>query len=215
MPRMARVVIPNCPHHITQRGNRNQRVFFGDTDKALYLQILEVLTKRARLAVLAYCLMDNHVHLIVTPQKAETFSRAIAETHRKFTTIINTRNGWRGYLWQGRFSSFPMDEPYLYRALRYVERNPVRAGLVSKAEEYPWSSARAHIDHTQDPLLSDAIPKNLITDWRAYLEEPDDDEFLEKVRSHIETGRPLGDDPFLEKLEMLTGRKFLKKKKPL
>jgi len=108
-----------------------------------------------------------------------------------------------------------MDEPYLYRALRYVERNPVRAGIVSRAEDYPWSSARAHIDHSPDPLLSDLIPRNFIRDWKSYLEEPDDDEFLEKMRNHSETGRPLGETPFLERLEILTGRKFLKKKRPI
>jgi putative transposase len=213
MPRIARVVVPDCAHHVTQRGNRRQRVFFGDRDKALYLQLLTALAKNERLSVLAYCLMDNHVHLVAVPHEARGLVRAIAEAHRKYTTVINAREGWRGYLWQGRFSSFPMDEPHLYRAVRYVERNPVRAGMVISAEEYPWSSARCHVEGTQDPLLSDIEEHLKIDDWRAFLRESDDEEFLEKIRKHTETGRPFGDDRFLEKLEIMTGRMFLPKKR--
>ena len=154
MARIARVVVPHYPHHIIQRGNRRQNVFFSDHDKDAYICLLYEQIKKWNILIWAYCLMDNHVHLIALPKDENSLARAIGETHRKYTKMINFRKGWKGYLWQGRFISYPMDEQYLYAAVRYIEINPVRSGLVEKAEDYPWSSAKAHILKKEDKLLS-------------------------------------------------------------
>jgi putative transposase len=211
MGRIARVVMPGYPHHVIQRGNRNQRVFFSDADKLLYLRLLRRCVMRAGVSLWAYCLMDNHVHFIAVPRDADCLARGIGDLHRNYTNIINVRNDWRGYLWQGRFLSFPLDERYLYAAVRYVERNPVRAGIVQNAENYLWSSARAHVNKTPDNLLSDFHLNNEIADWRSFLRIPDENE--EVMLKHSKTGRPLGDNSFVEKAENITGR-YLGKIKP-
>lgn len=212
MARLARIVIPRVPYHVTQRGNRRLPVFFSDGDRLLYLRILREQAQRYQLQIWAYCLMDNHVHLIVVPEEKSSLARGIGETHRRYTRYINHREGWKGYLWQGRFASFPLDEGYLYAAIRYVERNPVRAGLVRNAEEYPWSSARAHVRRIKNDILSDNFLTNEIRDWSAFLKAPEEDRWLENAELHIRTGRPFGPEAFLEKLERITGRELHKRK---
>jgi len=213
MARIARIVILNYPHHIIQRGNRSQNVFFSDQDKKSYINLLYKHAIEAGVIFWAYCLMDNHVHLIAVPKNEDSLARGIGQVHRYYTRMINFREGWRGYLWQGRFISYPLDEQYLYAAVRYVERNPVRAGLVKRAEDYPWSSAKAHVLKEKDILLSDNFMLSEIEDWSSYLAEDDRDIDRNLFREHARTGRPLGDDKFITKLEEITG-KVLKKKKP-
>ncbi|MFH1018830.1 MAG: transposase, partial [Pseudomonadota bacterium] len=140
MSRMARIVVPGIPHHVTQRGNRRQLSFFRNSDFDTYLKILGSWCRRTGLDVWAYCLMPNHVHLIVVPPDQPSLARGIGEAHKGYSRLVNERHGWKGYLWQGRFASFPMDEGHLLAAARYVERNPVEAGIVHKPEDYPWSS---------------------------------------------------------------------------
>jgi len=212
MPRLARLIVPTVPHHITQRGNRRQRVFFSDMDKSLYLRLLLDNSPQVGLRWLAYCLMDNHVHLIGIPKNEDDFASALGETHRKYTTIINIREKWKGHLWQGRFGSCPLDDFHLLMAVRYVERNPVRAGLVESAGEYVWSSARSHLSLCDDPLLTGTKGYLNIEDWREYLAEKDDERFMKTIRLHERTGRPMGSDEFLANLEALTGRILRKKK---
>ena len=130
MPRLARVVIPGEPHHVTQRGNRRQETFFSDEDYEAYLDLMAEWCEREGVEVWAYCLMPNHVHLVAVPSSEDALRRGIAEAHRRYSRRINFREGWRGHLWQGRFASFPMDDAHLYLATRYVELNPVRARLV-------------------------------------------------------------------------------------
>jgi putative transposase len=209
MPKFARLVVPDCPHHVIQRGNRRQKVFFDDADKELYLELMKRYADRAGITFLAYCLMTNHVHMIAIPKEKTSLAEGIGEAHRRYTTIINIREDWNGYLWQGRFISFPLDERHLYCAVRYVERNTVRAGIVDYAEDYPWSSAHAHITKTKDALVDGRDNPFKITDWRAYLREQDDPAFIEQIERHEKTGRPFGSDDFLRKLEILTGRKIL------
>ena len=211
MPRIARLVIPDLPHHIIQRGNRRQDVFFSDQDRQAYMDYLSVHCKKEGVSIWAWCLMNNHVHLIGVPKKEESLSKGVGKTHKEYTRRINFREKWRGYLWQGRFSSYPLDEKHLYRALRYVERNPVRAGIVKKAQDYPWSSARAHITKQNHPLLENNSLN--IEDWQAYLEEEDNQKDLSLFRKHANTGRPLGSERFIEMIEDITGID-LKKKKP-
>jgi len=134
MARLARVVAPGIPHHITQRGNRRQPVFLKEDDYRSYLQLMSQWCSKWRVSVWAYCLMPNHVHLIATPETEDGLARAIGEAHRRYTRMINFRENWRGYLWQGRFASYPLDEKYLLAAMRYIELNPVQARLV----KIPW-----------------------------------------------------------------------------
>ena len=205
MPRIARIVIPGCPHHIIQRGNRKQLVFFSDADRILYLKLLRIQAERAGIEILAYCLMDNHIHIVSIPRSKNSFIEGLAEVHRKFTTIINIREDWRGYLWQGRFLSYPLDEAHCFAAIRYVENNPVRAGLVSQAEDYPWSSARAHVRGTPDPILMLHSKLVKVENWKKFLGDPVDEKTLAMIRKHEKTGRPLGGDLFLAKIENMTG----------
>lgn len=153
MPRAARVVLPDTPHHIIQRGNRRQITFFSAADYRLYLRIAAEEFRAAKVQVWAYCLMPNHVHLIATPVDEAGLAQAVGATHVRYTRAINGRENWRGYLWQGRFASFPMDETYLLCCARYIGLNPVRAGLVKHAAAWPWSSVRAHVDGEPDPLV--------------------------------------------------------------
>ena len=145
MPRVARLVLPGIPHHVTQRGNRSQRTFFGPDDYRLYQQSLRRWAGEARTAVWAWCLMPNHVHIIVVPEDETGLRRLFGPLHRQYTWQVNQREDWRGCLWQGRYGSVAMDEAHLHVCLRYVELNPVRAGLVERPEAWPWSSARAHL----------------------------------------------------------------------
>ena len=213
MARMARIVIPNIPHHITQRGNRSQKVFFSGKDKVFYLNLLHRYAQEAGLNFWAYCLMDNHVHLIAVPEREDSLAKGIGDTHKYYTRMINFRESWRGYLWQGRFRSFPLDEKYLYAAIRYVERNPVRAGIVKKAEDYEFSSAKAHIYKTEDLLLSDNFVLEEIKDWKAFLAGEDKEQDIKFFKKHARIGRPLGQEGFIENLEKITGR-ILKPRKP-
>lgn len=209
MPRIARIIVPGVPHHIIQRGNRNQIVFFSNDDKRFYLRLLRKQAHIFKLKFWAYCLMDNHVHLVAVPETKESF-QAIWETHRRYTLEINSRKDWRGHLWQGRFSSYPMDESYLYAAVRYVERNPVRAGIVYCAWQYYWSSAQFHVKGKNDTVVEPCFLQKTIQNWKAYLTESDD--LQDQFRKHENTGRPLGSDDFLNDLSIKTGMVFTKKK---
>jgi len=206
MARIARVVVPKLPHHIVQRGNRRQKVFFIESDYEDYLSLAVEWCQKYDVEIRAYCLMPNHIHLIAVPANEESLGRAIAEVHRRYTRMINFRKKWRGYLWQGRFASYPMDEPYLYRCVRYIELNPVRAKLVAKPEEYRWSSAKAHISGQDDKLIKAQSLSGMTDDWNRYLHEKEDKEDLDLLRRHARTGRPLGSKKFIKSIESALGR---------
>ena len=212
MARLARVILPGYPHHITQRGNRRQDAFFKEEDYIEYLNLLKHWCSEQQVEIWSYCLMTNHVHLIVTPGKTSNLSRAIAETHRRYTRMVNFRENWRGYLWQGRFASYPMDKTYLLKAAAYVELNPVKAGMVKKPEQYRWSSVHAHLKG-KDPfdLVDGQKLLAICGDWRQYLKQAmkeSEDEFIQ----HSTTGRPLGSSRFVKKAEKILGRDLQKKK---
>lgn len=206
MARLARVVIPGLPHHVTQRGNRRQQTFFGDEDYAAYVDLMAEWCAARGVAVWAYCLMPNHIHLIAVPPEETALARAVGEAHRRYTRRINFREKWRGYLWQGRFASFVMDESYLLAAARYVEMNPVRAGLVRDPADWPWSSARAHLSGRDNELVRVAPLLALAADWRALLDSAIPEEELRDLREHGRTGHPLGNKAFIERLERSVGR---------
>jgi len=155
--------------------------------------------------VLAWCLMTNHVHLVLVPAQPAALARAIGEAHRRYTRAINFRERVRGHLFQERFHSFPIQEDrHLLAVARYVERNPVRAGLVTQPETYRWSSARHHVLGKPDPLIHGSPLLRLAPDWRnvVRLDEPE----LAQIRRHVRTGRPWGDDAWLGVLESRVGR---------
>ncbi|TNE60068.1 MAG: transposase [Alphaproteobacteria bacterium] len=212
MARMARLVVPGHPHHVTQRGNRRQEVFFCDDDYKAYLALLKEFCAEAGTEVWAYCLMPNHVHLILVPSDEDGLRSAVAEAHRRYTRHINFREGWRGYLWQGRFASFPMDEAHLLACARYVELNPVRAKLVRRPDAWKWSSAKAHLKGEDDELVKVRPLLKRAGDWKTFLKGGLEEETLEAIRSSERTGRPLGADRFVRKLERETGRTLTKKK---
>lgn len=210
MARLARVVVPGVAHHVTQRGNRRQQTFFTDGDYTAYRALLaEACTKRA-VTCQAYCLMPNHVHLVLTPATADGLAGALAETHRRYTRFVNAREGWTGYLWQGRFASFPMDDAHLLAAIRYVELNPVRARLAARPQDWPWSSAAAHLAGRDDALVRAAAMRELTAGWPggwgAFLAEGLGDAEADRLRRHERTGRPLGSDAFLDRLERRLAR---------
>jgi len=210
MPRIARVVVPGIAHHVTQRGNRREDIFFEDADRQRDLQLLLEYASKNGLKVLAYCLMTNHVHLVCIPEKVQTFGSVFRPLDLRYTQHVNLSLGLRGRLWQGRPFSCALDDEHLIAAVRYVERNPVRARMVRKAEQYPWSSAAAHCGLRTDPLLSPL--KGLVPvrteDWSSWLAEKEDEGLLATIRLHTRTGRPAGDKRFVSALESRLGRRL-------
>ncbi len=210
MARLARVVVPGAPHHVTQRGNRRQQVFFSDDDYQAYKALLAEGCAEAGVSVWAYCLMPNHVHLILQPRDEDGLRAALGEAHRRYTRRINLRKGWRGYLWQGRFASFPMDQTHLIACARYVETNPVRARLTRRARDWRWSSARAHLAGRDDGLVTVAPLLKLVDDWPAFLSA--EMSAGDAIRKSERTGRPLGSESFVKRLERKLGRPLVRQK---
>ena len=173
MPRSARIIHPGAPHHVTQRGNRRQQVFFNEDDYAHYLALLSESCRVESVQCWAYCLMPNHVHLVMVPEDEQSLSRAVGRTHRLYTQYYNRGADSAGLLWQGRFKSSPMDEPRLFAACRYIELNPVRAGLVPCAENWRWSSVHAHLAGKADALVRVGPMQDRIADWDEYLHAVD------------------------------------------
>jgi putative transposase len=206
MARLARVVVPGHPHHVTQRGNGRARTFFGDSDYALYRDLLAENCRAAGVEVWAWCLMPNHVHLILVPSDPDGLRRALARVHRTYAGIIQARRKRTGHFWQGRFGAVAMDEPHLAAALRYVSLNPVRARLVERAQDWRWSSTRAHLRNRDDGVtalkpVSDRFPR-----FADLLDSEPEADLFERLRAAESVGRPLGNDGFLARLERLTRR---------
>lgn len=206
MPRVARFVLPGVPHHVTQRANRRQQVFFSEADYRFYLKLLRTGCHAAGTAVWAWCLMPNHVHLVLVPAVTDGLRAALAGVHWRYANHVNGREDWRGHLWQSRFASFPMDEAYLHACVRYVELNPVRAGLVARPEDWPWSSARAHLGRSLDGLTEVAPMLERIDDWPAYLDLGLADAERAAIRTAERTCRPLGGQAFLDRIAATLGR---------
>lgn len=206
MSRTARVVVVGVPHHITQRGNNRQTVFRVDDDYQLYLGLLHDYTCQHKLDIWAFCLMSNHVHIIATPRTVEGMSRAIGDTHMRYAQHCHADLGSSGHLWQGRFSSCPLDGPHLWEATRYIELNPVRAKLVSHAWEWPWSSAAVRCSGYKHPLLaSSPLDTCNATWWRDYLISGEETSAWKNLRDCTRTGRVCGDDQFIHSLEESLG----------
>jgi putative transposase len=197
MSRVARIAIAGYPHHVTQRGNRRQKTFFSEDDYRLYLSLLSEWCLAHAVGVWAYCLMPNHVHIILNPATASGLSNALRETHRRYARAINFRQNGRGFLWQGRYASFPMDGAHVIAAAQYVELNPVRARLVSTPEAWPWSSTKTHLTGASDGVCDPRPLLDLVPDWHHLLAAGLESDAADALRRAERTGRPLGSEDFL------------------
>ncbi len=213
MPRRYRVIVPGLPHHCTHRGNRKSETFREPDDYQIYLRLLWKYVQRYALRIWAYCLMPNHVHLIAVPRDETSLSEAIQCVDGTYATLFNGLYDSTGHLWEGRFYSSVMDDDYLRNAVRYVERNPIRAGLVRHAEDYRWSSAAAHCGLRSDRLLSNDLPViGAVENWSSWLAIPNLSEHDQKIRERTESGYPCGSDEFVIQLEQKLGRPIRPKK---
>jgi putative transposase len=195
MPRASRIVIPGVPHHVVQRGNRRQPIFFSDADRNCYVEWLADGCQRFGTTCLAWCLMDNHVHLVLVPSTADGLRGPIASAATRLSQRINLSQQTNGHLFQGRYASYPMDEAHLMIALRYVENNPVKAGLVKAAEQWRWSSAAAHVARQPDRLVSGMEFADVVPNWRRMLAlgiEAGEEEEGAEVERALLSGRPRG-----------------------
>ena len=206
MPRQARNVFANTPHHVTQRGNRQSDVFFCDADKDYYLKLLHRYSQDHQVEVLAYCLMSNHTHLILKPSAEDGLQKVLKPLHMRYAQYINKKNDWSGHLWQGRYFSSALDEKYTYHAFRYVENNPVQAKMVAKAVDYQYSSARHHCGLLTDKLLSKYDIGVSKQDYEAYLDQTADQKNINILRRNINKGLPCGSDNFISELGRGLGR---------
>jgi putative transposase len=199
---MARVIVPGVAHHVTQRGNRGEKVFFTVADRGRYLELLHDYANKHQLQVLAYCLMGNHVHLVAVPEASSSLADVLKPVHLRYAQHVNWTRHQTGRLWQGRFFSCPLDEAHCLAAIRYVELNPVRAKLVDKAEVYQFSSAAGHVGLRADPILThDHEIEDAVGDWSQWLREKEDQLTFAGIRQCTRTGRPLGSPSFIDLLE--------------
>lgn len=214
MGRVARVVVPGTPHHVTQRGNRRAQVFEAGEDYETYLRMLKKYATQHGLAVWAYCLMPNHIHIVAVPEREKSLAAALRDAHTAYALYFNARTSQIGHVWQGRFYSTPMDDEHLWTAVRYVEQNPIRAKLVDVAASYPWSSAAAHCGFRTDPLLARGFPPpGIIEDWETWLAMEEPAAQTERIRRNTNTGRPCGSDDFVAHLERQLGRRLRPQKR--
>jgi putative transposase len=215
MSRVARIVVPGVPHHVTQRGNRRMQTFFGPADYDRYLGLVAECCAAARVATWAWCLMPNHVHLVLVPETADGLARAMSAVHQKYSWAINREKGWQGHLWQDRFYSCALDDAHVQHAVQYVELNPVRARMVLTPEQWRWSSAQGRISGDGDKLVRRERPSVLrnVGEWRAFLAQGLSDDDAETLRAHQQNGRVLGSPEFVARLETALGQPLRAKPK--
>ncbi|WP_395001354.1 transposase [Sphingomonas sp.] len=207
MARLARIVIPGIPHHVTQRGNGRQQTFFSADDYAAYRDLLAMHCATHGVAVWSWVLMPNHVHLIVVPEHGDALRGALSKVHRAYAGRIHAREQRTGHFWQGRFGCVAMDEPHLLAALRYVALNPVRARLTRRAEDWCWGSVHALLDPARGDGLTDTAPVlDRVPDFAALLRGGEDEALSQALRRTESVGRPLGASDFLDRVEAQLGR---------
>ena len=208
MARLARITVPGLPHHVTQRGNGRQKVFFSDSDYALYRNLLANHCRAAEVEVWAWCLMPNHVHLLLAPRDEDGLRSALSKTHRTYAGIIHAREGRSGHFWQGRFGSVALDEDHLLNAFRYLVLNPVRARLVRNPEDWPWARARAYVSGEDDGVTTLSPMLTRFPDMGGMFEneQPRDIAAFDRLRRAETIGRPLGSAAFVEALAQRFGR---------
>ncbi len=215
MARLNHIVVVNVPHHVTQRGNARQFLLAGDGERLVYLNLLRRYVQLHELSLLGYCLMSNHVHLVGIPRKADAWALAMKQTHGRYASYWNAAHRSSGHVWQGRFYSCPLDSYHLWVALRYVELNPVRAGLVAKVESWPWSSAATHCGSGEPDTCLEMEMWNKrwsVETWREYLAAGEMEPEIAAIRQCTHTGRPLGTPEFVHTLEQTTLRRLVPQK---
>jgi putative transposase len=203
MPRIARIIATGYPHHITQRGNNRATVFFDDEDRQTYLNLLGIYAQKHNLQIWAYCLMNNHIHLLAVPETETSLSRGIGLTNQVYTQYLNRKLNQSGRVWQNRFFSCVVEnDQYLWAVARYIESNPLKTGLVESAEAYQWSSAKSHISGTNNKLLS-TNPWLSPGEQKSYAEfvRTEDEETDNTIRRATKTGRPFASESFIDMLE--------------
>jgi REP-associated tyrosine transposase len=209
--RLARIVVVNLPHHVTQHGNARQFILADDSERLACLNRLRNYVQLHELSLLGDCLMSSHVHLVLVPRKVPALALALKHTHGRYASYWNAAHRPSGHLWQGRFCSCPLDRYHLWVALRYAELNPVRAALVASAELWPWSSAAAHsgtgpVDQCLEMRMWNErwSPAN----WREYLLDGETQAEVAAIRQCTHSGRPLGAPEFVHALEQATQRRL-------
>ena len=215
MPRIARIIAPGYPHHVTQRGNNRMTVFFDDEDRQAYLDILSLYAQKNSLQIWAYCLMDNHIHLLAVPENEISLAKGVGLTNQVYTQYLNRKLNQSGRVWQNRFFSCPVESnQYLWAVARYVECNPVKAGLIHSAEEYQWSSAKAHLSGDDNKLLHQPswLESSEQKAYVAYVKNPDS-EAGTAICKATKTGRPFGSETFIDEMEFSLNRS-LRPKRP-
>ena len=214
MARRPRLVLPDTPHHVAQRGIRRMDIFRTDADRRDFVQLLKLQTSRFDVQIWAYALMSNHFHLIAVPSTREALSAAMRDTLSDYALLFNERYGYTGHLWQARFFSSVLDGGYLWNALRYVERNPLKAGMVTRAEDHEWSSAAFHCGlRAADPLVStNDLLASMIPDWSAWLNAPESQDEFQLLRQNTRLGRVSGTEPFIRSIERQYGIQLRPKK---
>ena len=211
MPRSARIVISDTPHHITQRGNNQQDVFFVDDDREKFLYFLGEQSKRFGMIIDGFCLMTNHIHLIATPTREDSLAKTMGRVNLLYSQYLNYMHGRTGHLWQNRFFSCPLDTNHYFTALSYIEQNPVRAKMIRYPWTYRWSSAGFHSGGENEFGLMNRKRwqrQSSGLDWKIILRKKLEIVDIDKLRIHCRTGRPLGTDKFISKLETVIGRRL-------
>lgn len=211
MPRLPRAVLPGVPHHLTQRGVNRQDVFLSDTNRHVYLKLAAWSFETYAVKPLAYCLMPNHVHWVVVPATIHALSRAFGALHGRYAHYMNAATARTGHFWQNRFFSCALDDTHTWAAMRYVERNPVRAGIVAHAEHWPWSSASARLKAEPSPVpldLTEWQTRFTPATWQLLLTHDTLAESELTLRSRTYTGRPAGKDNFVQLAELTLDRKL-------
>jgi putative transposase len=210
MARLSRSTIIGYPHHVMQGGNYDQSVFETEADFRCYHGWISEYSQRYVVDLWAYCLMPNHVHFICVPKAEDALARMFNTVHMRYAQYFHGKKGLKGHLWKGRFLSCILDDRSVFEEVRFIENNPVRSGLVTRAEDYPWSSARHHVLGESDAaIMTGCFLNKEIRDWRAYLTDKPDDSALNRSWQCLKTGRPSGDESFIHGLEEIVGRRLL------
>ncbi len=214
MPRKPRIILPGFPHHVTHRGNRRAPIFCDDNDRRFYLNKFKRYAKKYEVRIYSYSLMPNHVHHISVPGTESALSCCLHDLHGVYADYFNLKYGLVGHLWQERFFACVLDDSHLWNAVRYVETNAVRAGIVVRAEDYRWSSARDHCGLAKDPLLDPQFPPDgLIPDWAEWLVTGLEETEITRIRKATRTGVPYATDSFIRELERIFSARLLPRKR--
>jgi putative transposase len=210
MPRIARAIVPGISHHVVQRGNNREDVFFSDEDRAVYLFLLKTYSEKWSSAILCYCLMPNHVHLLAKPSSERSLQKMMQGISLCYTQHINRKYHRTGRLWESRYQSCMIDqEANLWEVARYIEQNPVRAAMVKNPQDYRYSSAPAHFGLVYDPVLGeDLFDGAQRSDYIEFMQSVTPEAQTKEIRRSAKTGRPLGTPEFVREMESVLGKRL-------